>query len=255
MHSALYHGTVTHARSRPINHSFRYPVTMAYLDLAELPELLRTVNLLGRRWRPLVFREADHRFGDASSLEAEIRDTVERETRTRPAGPIRVLTMLRTWGLYFSPLNLYYCFGADGEQLVSIVAEVSNTPWLEKHRYVLRVTPNNPLRFAHAKDFHVSPFMPMELEYAWDCSLPGEALGVQISLRQGVGKFFTANMALERQLLTDKSLAYSLARYPWATARVVAAIYWQALKLWWKACPFYTHPKKLSATHDGTPMV
>lgn len=255
MHSALYHGTVAHARSRPINHTFRYPVTMAYLDLAELPELLRSVKLLGSRWRPFVFREADHRFGETSSLEAEIRDTVERAMGIRPAGPIRLLTMLRTWGLYFSPLNLYYCFDADGERLTAIVAEVSNTPWLEKHRYVLRVKPNNSLQFVHAKDFHVSPFMPMELEYAWDCSLPGESLGVQISLQQGGGKFFTASMSLERRPLRDKTLAYSLVMYPVATARVVTAIYWQALKLWWKACPFYSHPKKLSATHGGTPLV
>ncbi|MDZ4656687.1 MAG: DUF1365 domain-containing protein [Bythopirellula sp.] len=255
MHSALYHGSVTHSRTRPISHSFRYPVTMAYLDLAEVPQLLRERKLLGYHWRPLCFREEDHLLGAGESLDAEIRTLVQSQTRERLSGPIRLLTLLCTWGYYFSPLNLYYCFAPDGELLEAIVAEVSNTPWLETHRYVLSVSSPagpEPLHWDHPKEFHVSPFMGMDLDYGWRCSQPGEQIGVQITTAQAGESFFTANLNLERRPISDVELAWSLYRYPWMTARVVSAIYWQALRLWWKKCPFYTHPKKQAASH-GTP--
>lgn len=251
MHSALYRGSVTHTRTSPVNHSFRYTVTMAYLDLAELPALLRSLRLLGgRRFSPLAFLESDHRQGAGANLDDEIRGWVCRVSGKSSNGPIRLLTQLRYWGYYFSPLNLYYCFAADGETLEHIVAEVSNTPWRETHRYLLTpcsVNNSANLSFEHAKDFHVSPFMDMNLRYHWHCSLPGENLAAGITSLRDKERFFTAHMNLERRPLTDRELARSLCRHPWMTAQTVTAIYWQALRLWWKKCPVYTHPKKLTA--------
>ena len=158
------------------------------------------------------------------------------------------MTLLRTWGYYFSPLNLYYCFDERSESVEAIVAEVSNTPWHEHHRYVLWPLTRDDeqeLGFEHAKDFHVSPFMGMDQRYRWRCSQPTEQLHVQIVTQEDGKGFFAAELNLNRQPLTDAALAWSLCRYPWMTARIVSAIYWQALRLWWKKCPLYTHPKKL----------
>jgi DUF1365 family protein len=256
MHSALYRGSVTHTRTSPVNHSFRYTVTMAYLDLAELPTLLRSLRLLGgRRFLPFAFLESDHRQGSGESLDDEIRGWVHRVSGKSCTGPIRLLTQLRYWGYYFSPLNLYYCFAADGKTLEHIVAEVSNTPWRETHRYLLSPCFSDDaahLSFEHPKDFHVSPFMDMDLRYRWSLSQPNESVHVGIRTLSESDSFFSASMKLDRRPLTDLELARTLCRHPWMTAQTVTAIYWQAFRLWWKKCPFYTHPKKLTA-HSSAP--
>ncbi len=256
MHSALYRGSVVHSRTSPVSHAFRYSVAMAYLDLAEVPGLVRSLRLLGKRcWTPATFLEKDHRQGEETSLDAEIRNVVLRETKEQLDGPIRLLTALRNWGYYFSPLNLYYCFDSAGEQVQTVVAEVSNTPWRETHRYVLwpLQTNSNQLSFEHSKDFHVSPFMEMDLHYRWQCSVPADQLSVQIATQKQNQKFFTAQMNLQRRPLNDLELAKSLIRFPWMTGQIIAAIHWQALRLWWKRCPFYTHPKKLIAPRGTLP--
>ncbi len=230
---------------------------MAYLDLAEVPELLRTLKLLGKRqWSATAFLEQDHRIDTGQSLDDEIRACVERETHQTVDGPIRLLTLLRTWGYYFSPLNLYYCFAPDGERVTAIVAEVSNMPWLETHRYVLaplQATDQQDFAYEHDKGFHVSPFMAMNMRYRWRCSSPDEELAVKIASQQAGETLFTAHMELTRRSFSDRELARSLCRYPLMTARVVAAIYWQALRLWWKKCPFHTHPKKRSLPGRTSP--
>lgn len=256
MHSALYRGSVVHSRTSPVNHSFRYSVTMVYLDLAEVPGLVRSLHLLGmRRWAPAAFLEKDHRLDEGHSLDAEIRDTVQRAANEQLTGPIRLLTALRNWGYYFSPLNLYYCFDSAGDQVRAVVAEVSNTPWRETHRYVLWPPQENDgqISFEHAKDFHVSPFMEMDLRYRWQLSVPGEQIAVQIASQKQNHKFFTAQMNLQRRPLSDVELAKSLVRFPWMSGQIIAAIHWQALRLWWKKCPFYTHPKKLIAPRGTSP--
>ena len=109
-----------------------------YLDLDELPELLRSRLLLyAARFSPGSFCRDDHLGDPATPLAEAVRDLVEAETGERPEGPIRLLTQLRRFGYYFSPLNLYYCFDRGGEDVEAVVAEVSNTPWLERHCYVL----------------------------------------------------------------------------------------------------------------------
>ena len=170
MESCLYEGIVHHERFRPVNHRFRYHLFMAYLDLEELPGLLRSGELSSASFAPSSFFRRDH-FGDPRrSLPETVREVAE-EAGATVDGPIRLLTQLRYFGYYFSPLNLFFCFGADGKTVQAVVAEVQNTPWLERHCYVL--WPGNQEEaeptghYRHAKDFHVSPFMAMNLEYRW----------------------------------------------------------------------------------------
>ncbi len=176
-------------------------------------------------------------------LDVAVRDLVEGKTGRRPAGPIRLLTHLRYFGYCMNPVSFYYCFDAAGEKLETVVAEVHNTPWGETHCYVCDARENAFVHHRFPKAFHVSPFMGMEQEYHWRLSPPGERLWVQMESHEGGKRVFAATMTLDERAITGASLARALVRFPLMTVRVVVAIYWQALRLWMKRVPFYTHPK------------
>ena len=244
MHSCIYQGRVSHRRFAPVRHDFRYRVRMLYLDLAELPELLDPfLSWSARRPAPAWFRRADHYGDPAVPLSTAILDLVERSTGFRPAGQVYLLTHLRYFGYCFNPLSVYYCHGADGS-LEAVVLEVSNMPWREMHPYVLtRGEPiaNGGFRFGFAKAFHVSPFLPMDMEYRCSLAPPGPRLALALeNWRQG-RRTFDAHLDFERTPLTGRSLAAALATDPLATLRVTALIHWQALKLWRKRAPVYDH--------------
>lgn len=257
MHSAIYFGWLRHRRFAPREHTFRYPLFLTYLDLAELDSVFNGRWLWStRRWALARFDRRDH-FGDPRiTLDAAVRDLVQARTGCRPTGPIRLLTHLRFFGYCFNPVSFYYCFDEAGDKVETVVAEVTNTPWGERHCYVLDA-PEGPgsgqyLRFRSSKAMHVSPFMPMALEYRWGLSVPGERLAVHMSLHKD-WKVFDATMTLERRPVTGASLAVTLARFPFMTAKVAAAIHWQALKLWLKGIPVHTHPSTPGA-HTAPPV-
>lgn len=247
MHSALYTGRLSHHRRRPVSHAFDYPLCYAWLDLAELDEVFRGRWLWSTRRPALAWlRRADY-LGDAAvPLDTALRDRVEAETGRRPTGPVRLLTQLRTWGHCFNPVSFYYCYEPDGQTVETVVAEITNTPWGERHAYVLPATDGtrdgDGLRFCFGKRFHVSPFMPMDQDYDWTFSEPGATLGVRMVNRRNGERVFDAALALERREISGASLAWTLARYPFATLNIVRRIYWQALRLWLRRIPFHAHP-------------
>jgi DUF1365 family protein len=181
-------------------------------------------------------------------LDQAARDRVERETGRRPAGPVRLLTQMRTFGHCFNPVSFYYCYDARGQKVEAVVAEVTNTPWHERHAYVLRPPDEQPadapMRFRLAKAFHVSPFMPRDLDYDWRFTVPGQRLVVHMENRHLGRRLFDATLALERREINGRSLATALAHYPFASLQGVGRIYWQALCLWAKRVPFHPHPAK-----------
>jgi len=258
MHSCLYEGYVRHRRLSPVEHVFRYRLYLAYLDLGELPALVQGKHGLGRgSFAPAAFRRADHLGDPRVPLADAVRDLVEERSAWRPAGPIRLLTPLRNWGHYFSPLSLYYCFDAAGRTVEGAVAEVSNTPWRERHWYVLwqgnRVGGPSRLRFRHPKGFHVSPFLDMDMAYEWHLRAPGPRLSLAIvNVRDG-DRLFEASLTLKRRELTRWNMVRTLARHPWMSARVIRAIHWQAFRLWRRKCPFYAHPKHRQESEDRQP--
>lgn len=244
MNSALYVGRVRHRRLSPVAHDFSYSMFQVYLDLSELDEVFK------RRWlwstrRPALarFDRADHVGDPALPLDTAVRDLVESSGAPRPRGPIRLLTHLRYFGYVMNPVSFYYCFDPAGESVQTIVAEVNNTPWGERHCYVLTGDQGGPRGFRLQKQFHVSPFMPMSHTYEWRFTQPGDRLNVHMTNLEDGRPIFEATLALARKPMSGAQLALVLLRYPLMTVQVIAGIYWQAFRLWRKGAPYHLHPR------------
>lgn len=258
-HSCFYEGVVRHRRHLPVPHEFQYRLFMVYLDLEELPRLLGGAGLWSSRWPALArFRRSDHLGDPRLPLDACVRAAVAAEVGFTPAGPIRLLTNLRYFGFLMNPVSFYYCFDAQGERVEALVAEVHNTPWNERHCYVLDTRDaqfGRPLAAEHDKVFHVSPFLPIEMRYRWRLTVPGEALRVHIQNLAESKRPFDATLSLERRPWSAWQRLRLLTRYPFMTGQVFAGIYWQALRLWWRGIPYVPHPGSLRSSADPSSKV
>lgn len=262
MHSCLYEGTVRHTRLRPVRHAFRYSLFMVYLDLAECDALFGRRGLWSQRWPALArFRRSDHLGDPHRPLDECVRELVEARLGWRPCGPIRLLTHLRYGGVLMNPISLYYCFDDSGDHVEGVVADVTNTPWNERHQYVLDLRGQAASRgygTRSDKTFHVSPFMQMDLQYRWRLSAPRERLAVSIEAHrpgEDPSPIFSAALELRRVPLNRWQCARVLMRYPLMTWQVYAAIYWQALRLWCRGVPPVPHPKHTAPSPQEAPTV
>lgn len=244
MNSALYHGWVSHQRLLPRSHGFRYRIGMLYLDLAEQERVLKLSRLAGRsRWSAFAFRETDYlpqATGTGMALSDAVRQQLAEALGHAPQGRICLLTQPRSWGLSFNPISLFYCYESNGD-LAAILCEVRNTPWRERYHYVLPTHAQGDSRHRVAKSFHVSPFLPPELEYRMRFSAPGQRLHLTMQDWQGEQKIFEAGLGLERIELSRASLHRHLLSFPWMTGKTLFSIYWQALRLLLKRTPLFDH--------------
>ena len=260
--SALYEGTLHHVRLDETRHEFTYRVLMAWLDLDELPEALDAHPLWSaRRPAPVRFDRRDFHGPPEVPLDVAVRDTVAEVLGHRPTGPIRMLAHLRTWGWAFNPIAFYFVLTPDGSEVDVLVAEVTNTPWHERHAYVIPVgAPSLPDPVRFPKELHVSPFMDLDLDHEFSFSEPGaERLTIAMDDRRGDDHVFAATLDLHRLPLDRATMGRALRQHPLPAQRVSAGIYVEALKLWWKHAPFRHHPAKVgpsrataSAVHPET---
>ena len=239
--SCLYEGTIRHRRADPET-EFSHPIALCFVDLQELPTLLGG-RLLARGPGVLRFRRRDYLGDPATPLDVAVRDRVEELTGSRPGGPICLLTQLRSFGLCFNPVSFYYCLDAAGGRVQAVLAEVTNTPWGERHAYALTRSADGVIAGTFAKELHVSPFMGMDHVYEARATEPGGTLSVHIASRRGEQTAFDATLALHRRALTGSAVARMGARYPFATARTLALIYGHAVGLKLAGARVHPHPQ------------
>jgi hypothetical protein len=242
--SAIYTGSIRHRRVEP-DKAFTHRLALAYVDLDELPSLLGG-RLLHRGPGALRFRRRDYLGPAELPLDVAVRDRVAELCGHRPAGPIRLLTQLRSFGLCFNPVSFYYCFEpGPGGELHSVLAEVTNTPWGERFSYLLSEhTAGSPVRRGRfAKELHVSPFMGMDHVYDARATRPGPTLSVHIKSRRDGELTFEATLAMAREPLTRGAVARMVARFPLATVRVLALIYGHAVGLKLRGARVHPHPE------------
>lgn len=264
MHSAIYQGKLRHRRFHPKRHEFTYNSTLFYIDLDELPELFSGVRGWSLNRKNIgSFLRSDY-LGDPSiPLKDAVRSKVKALAGSCPLGPIRMLTNLRMWGFCFNPVTLYYLFEADANCPSVILAEVNNTPWNERHCYLVQCSSQSgKTKTEFEKKFHVSPFNPLDMVYHWVSTNPDENLLVHMENHAPpIQKKLTgttnpichmdATLNLRRYAWSPILLKRLLWFQPWAAIKVPLAIYWQAARLFFKGAPVYSH-QTINPLHTDT---
>jgi DUF1365 family protein len=242
LNSAIYIGEVSHCRFRPVLHFFRYQVAMVYLDLDELDAVARLSSLFSlEKFNLLSFFRSDYLGDQQIPLKEAVLGEVWAATGERYRGRVCMLSNLRHFGYLVNPITCYYCFDETGT-LRHVVAEVTNTPWGERQAYVLPSGRHGTTGAWFDKAMHVSPFMGMDMRYRWHHQLPDEALKLIIENHDADGRLFLGKLHLARHNMNTAAIRHLALKYPFMTFKVVAAIYWQALRLWMRKVPFQRHP-------------
>ena len=247
----LYNGVIQHRRHSPRGHAFSYKLFMPYFNVETLENTARRIWCLSlERFNLATFRRKDH-FGPTDEALAEtVRRTIAEQGGGRPEGDIMLLAHLAYCGYALNPISLFFCHSKASEsspaELTHIVAEVHNTPWGEHCSYVLPITGDamTTQTFSSNKAMHVSPFMPMDMEYRWRIRKTSDRLIVHIENWREELKVFDATLTLTPKPLTASRLSLQLMRMPLVTVKVAVGIYWQALRLWLKKTPYVAHPKR-----------
>lgn len=259
MTSQWLEGSIRHRRKRPISHEFEYDTGMLALDVDDWDRITRLSPLFSReRLNWLSLRRADYFRPEIDCLSDAVRTYVRDASGWFPDGAVELITHPRYFGYVFNPVSFYFCYEAGDDPSQGavprvILAQITNTPWHERHVYCLETGGDSTgsagwrtERFGFQKRFHVSPFNGMAQDYRWTFSFRGPELRIHMNVLQGESKHFDATLVVRRVPLTRKTLHQSLRRFPIEAIKVAAGIYWNALRLKLKGAEFHTHPDKLS---------
>ena len=252
----LYTGWVQHTRTEPKQHQFRYNYFQVWLDV-EQPHL---IDQISRFWSSkknnLVRYEKENYQPGNDSIHLAICNLIKQKTKRNFDGKVYLLANLTHWGYCYNPVSFYFCYDHQ-QQLQYILSEIHNTPWGERFTYLhdvstcnnenssrLKNSSGDKLTFEFDKRFHVSPFIPMEIDYQWNFKITDDKILISMNLKQSSKSIFNATMNLAEVPLTSKMANVIAIRYPFTCLNILRSIYWQAFRLWLKRIPFHTHPNK-----------
>jgi len=247
LQSRIFLGWVRHRRFLPKNHAFRYPLFMSWIDLDELDSVMKQSFFWSKeRFNLVSFYRSDYLGDSALDLQKAVKQRILEQTGHEFSGRICLLTHLRYLGFCFNPVSFYFCYPEHEDHPRYILTEINNTPWNERHCYLLDTKdsckPGDKSTFEFDKAFHVSPFMPMDLQYHWSFSFHARSLTVHMLLKKNLQRCFDATLQLQPHPMNNLTMRNIPLRYPFMTLSVVFWIYWQAFRLWLKRIPSYDHP-------------
>ena len=253
--SALYVGRVMHERMRPARHRLAYSVFSLLIDLDELPALAQRLRFFSlNRFNLFSLHEADYGANKSADGNGQnLRQRVDQQLTAASlptGGPIRLLSMPRVFGYAFNPLSVYFCHLPNGE-LQAILYEVNNT-FGQRHSYLIEVAKdqrghggNDTVDQHCAKEFHVSPFLGLQLDYGFRVQPPHvdqPDMRLDITASDADGPLLFARLDAHRRVLNDASLLLAFFSHPLLTLKVVGAIHWEALRLWVKGVRLQARP-------------
>lgn len=250
LHEGIYQGWVSHQRYQPSSHDFRYPLAMLMVDVDAVESVFKRSRLWSmERFNLISFHRKDYLGPSDISLREAVCRHIYDQIGEHFTGRIMMLTHPRYLGIIFNPVSFYFCYNTE-QQLEYVIAEITNTPWNERHAYVLAVNkPTDSHVFAFEKRFHISPFMPMNVDYLWRFNLDPQKMKIVMQVNQDGKRQFEVISAMQAKPLSTVNMRGLPVKYPLQTAAVVMRIYWQAFRLWLKRVPFYSHPD----THNDKP--
>lgn len=247
--SAFYLGRVFHERLKPKSHTFKYPIYMMFINLDEVETLhARYWWFSNQRWAPIQFKASDYFQSTANNgSHQKINNNIELKNAAisiaqslgadiEEVNKVKMLTQLRCFGFYFSPVNFFFLYKRDNARY--LLAEVSNTPWNKKHCYLIDIDNPEPIK----KEFHVSPFMNLNMNYQWSIRPPEKNVLVSIE-NWNKEKLFSARFSAIRHEINNQTISKILFKWPIMTAIIVKNIYWQAIKIFAKGIPYIPYQK------------
>ncbi len=244
-------GHVVHHRQHPKKHRFKYHMSWCLFNLSQLDQTIKNNRWFSLNAFNLIsIKNKDYINDEQVSIKDKIHDYLVSQTQHPFDGQVYLFTHPRFLGCGFNSVNFYLCY--ENKQLSYIVSEINNTPWGQKHLYFHDLKCDSQhahdATFRFSKSFHISPFAEMDIDYAWNFKITDQQFDVSMQLDQKGKTIMNVVLKTQLQPMTDKNQLKWMITRPFQGIKMLSGIYWQALKIWLKGIPFFSHPKSQKTT-------